>query len=72
MSTFKRGDAVRQVMPAPISGHVTGFDVDQETGVRQIQVTFHNGEETRIRFFAEGDLELTPDEANAEAEQAPQ
>ena len=35
MSAFKKGDAVRQVMPAPFEGVVAGFDVDQETGAVQ-------------------------------------
>ena len=29
---FKKGDKVEQVLPAPITGTVAGFDVDQETG----------------------------------------
>lgn len=52
MAAFKKGDAVRQVVPAPIDGVVAGFEVDQETGAVQYRVEFQDGEETRERFFA--------------------
>ena len=40
MIQFKKGDAVRQIMPAPIAGTVTGFSVDQETGTVLTLVEF--------------------------------
>ena len=44
MSNFKKGDVVRQVMPAPIEGTVTGFSVDQETGKVLTLVEFKDAE----------------------------
>jgi hypothetical protein len=30
--SFKKGDKVVQVMPAPVEGEVAGFSLDQDTG----------------------------------------
>jgi hypothetical protein len=30
--SFKRGDKVVQIVPAPIEGEVAGFSLDQDTG----------------------------------------
>lgn len=57
MAAFKKGDAVRQVVPAPIEGVVAGFQVDQETGAVQYRVEFQDGEETRERFFTAEQIE---------------
>lgn len=51
MANFKKGDVVRQVLPAPIEGIVTGFHADQDTGALQIAVEYHDGESTRLRYF---------------------
>lgn len=51
MSNFKKGDAVRQKMPAPIQGVVSGFHADQETGALQVQVNYEENGETRTRYF---------------------
>lgn len=51
MANFKKGDAVRQVMPAPIEGVVAGFHADQETGELQVCVEFQEAGETRVRYF---------------------
>jgi hypothetical protein len=56
-SAFKKGDVVRQVMPAPIEGTITGFHVDQETGEVQFCVEHVVDGETRQRYFEAGDLE---------------
>lgn len=32
MAVVKKGDTVRQILPAPVQGVVVGFNVDQETG----------------------------------------
>lgn len=69
MAKFKKGDRVRQIMPAPFTGKIDNFTVDQETGNVQIRVTNkdENGDKNR-RFFLEDQLELDPD-APAPAEQ---
>ena len=38
MSQFKKGDAVVQIVPAPIEGTVEGFALDQDTGEVKILV----------------------------------
>ena len=39
-SQFKKGDAVAQVVAAPIKGVVTGFALDQETGDVHVLVEY--------------------------------
>ena len=57
MSLFKKGDTVRQIVPAPISGSVVGFVADQETGKLQVCVAYQENEETRIRYFDADQIE---------------
>jgi hypothetical protein len=57
MATFKKGDAVRQVVAAPIVGTVVGFDIDQQSGDVQLLVEWNDGEEKRQRHFTESQLE---------------
>lgn len=44
MSQFKKGDAVVQVVPAPIEGTVEGFALDQDTGEVKILVQYDDAE----------------------------
>lgn len=55
---MKRGDNVRQILPAPITGYVDGFSVDQETGDKLVHVTDKDGQG---RFFKESELEVVPE-----------
>ena len=57
MPNFKKGDSVRQIVPAPIVGVVSGFQVDQETGKLQICVEYSENEETRHRYFEAAQIE---------------
>ena len=57
MSTFKKGDVVRQKMPAPFEGVVAGFEVDQGTGVVQVRVEQTDGDEVKTRIFAYDQIE---------------
>jgi hypothetical protein len=60
MSVFKKGDAVRQIMPAPIEGVVSGFQVDQETGSLQVRVEYTDETgEARERFFSADQIEAS-------------
>mgnify|MGYP000458704570 CR=1 FL=1 len=56
---FKKGDTVRQVVPAPIEGTVAAFSVDQETGAVQVLVEYPHAEDgsTSSRYFDAGELE---------------
>lgn len=65
MANFKKGDAVRQVMPAPIVGQVAGFHADQETGALQVCVEYHDGESARVRYFDADQIEAVPEVAPA-------
>lgn len=65
MSTFKKGDAVRQKMPAPIRGVVAGFHADQETGALQVCVEFGEGDGAGKRYFDAEQLEAVPTEPAA-------
>jgi len=59
-SKFKKGDQVQQVMPAPVSGTVDGFMVDQETGDLLVHVVDASGETPR--YFKEEELQAVPTE----------
>lgn len=60
-STFKKGDAVTQVLPAPIQGVVTGFALCQETGDVHAQVTYTDADgAVHVRHFAQSELKATP------------
>ena len=54
MTMFKKGDAVRQVVPV-IQGTVESYQVDQETGELQLLVVWNdeNGEPQGKYFKAE-------------------
>jgi hypothetical protein len=62
MANFKKGDQVRQIVPAPIVGNVSGFHADQETGALQVCVEFQEGGETRTRYFDAAQIETVPAE----------
>ena len=58
MSQFKKGDAVRQIMPAAITGSVVGFHADPDTGDMQIQVDFVSAAgEPQTRYFLPEQIE---------------
>lgn len=60
--TFKKGDSVRQVVPAPIVGNVAAFSVDQETGAVQVLVEYPHAEDGSVssRYFDASELEAAP------------
>jgi hypothetical protein len=59
MSTFKKGESVRQIIPA-IDGTVEGFQIDQESGERLILVNYTGADgEPASRYFKESEIELT-------------
>ena len=58
MTQFKKGDLVRQVMPAPIAGSVSGFHADTETGDLQIRVEYATADgEVVSRYFNADQIE---------------
>lgn len=52
-----KGTTVQQILPAPITGTVERYDIDQETGEIQYLVrwTDENGDENE-KFFKEGEI----------------
>ena len=57
MAQFKKGDAVRQVVPV-IEGVVESFQVDQETGELQLLVSWPTPEgDTQSKYFLDSELE---------------
>ena len=57
MAQFKKGDAVRQVVPV-IEGVVESFQVDQETGELQLLVSWQTAEgDTQSKYFLASELE---------------
>ena len=57
MSKFTKGQKVAQIV-APISGEVTGFQVDQETGNLQVLVKWTDADGgEHARYFNETDIE---------------
>ena len=42
--SFKKGDSVIQVLPAPIKGTVDGFALDQDTGEVKVLVSYTDSE----------------------------
>lgn len=55
--SFKKGQKVTQVQPKAIEGTVTGFEVDQETGERNIRVAYKGeSDEDHVRHFKENEL----------------
>lgn len=58
---FKNGDLVSQVLPAPVTGTVVGFSLDQTNGDVHIKVESTDGDGNVLtRDFLESDLELVP------------
>lgn len=58
MADFKKGDTVRQVVPV-IEGTVTGFNIDQETGARLVQVEYSDADgDIAMRYFKDSELEV--------------
>ena len=57
MAKFKNGDAVTQVLPAPVQGNVTNFRFDENSGDISYIVTDATGHEW---CFREDDIEATP------------
>jgi hypothetical protein len=51
---FKKGDAVRQVLPAPVEGVIERFVFNQETGEVGVIVKTEDGQE---RSFTEDQVE---------------
>lgn len=50
---MKRGDQVQQIMPAPFTGAITGFQIDQETGDKLVHVVAEDGS---ARYFKESEV----------------
>jgi len=58
MAKFNKGDAVVQILPAPISGVVGGFDVDQETGDVLVRVDWMDADgHEHQKFFKADEIE---------------
>jgi hypothetical protein len=55
MSKFNKGDAVEQILQAPVKGVVGGFNVDQESGAVLVRVdwTDEDGHEHQKFFQAD-------------------
>jgi hypothetical protein len=63
-----KGSYVRQKMPAPVEGVITGFKVDGETGKTQVLVEWEEGDGTGSRYFNPDDIEeATPPEQSGPA-----
>lgn len=60
---MKRGDQVQQIQPAPFTGTVTHFSIDQETGDKLLHVQAEDGS---ARFFKEEELKLIEQPAPAD------
>lgn len=57
MTAFTKGQTVTQVLPAPISGEVAGFSLDQENGEVLVLVTYTDAQgETQSRYFKQSEL----------------
>lgn len=57
MTAFTKGQAVAQVLPAPIEGEVAGFSLDQETGEVLVLVAYKDSEgEQQSRYFRQSDI----------------
>ena len=72
MSVFKKGDVVRQVMPAPITGAVSSFSVDQETGIVLVCVEFTDANgELAENYFSASQIEAVAESAAPAADETP-
>lgn len=54
---FKKGAAVKQIMPAPIEGVVDSFSVDQINGTVQVKVVWEDSAGQHEHFFNETEIE---------------
>lgn len=54
---FAKGTAVKQVQPAPVTGVVGAFDLDQETGNVSVRVDWSDENGDHSRFFTEDELQ---------------
>ena len=60
MSNFKNGDKVTQVLPNPVTGVVSGFALDQQTGLVQAKVTWTDASgNVNERHFDQSELVAT-------------
>lgn len=60
MAQIKKGDMVRQILPAPITGVVERFEVDQNTGDLQVMVVWPDTDGDGVpqsRFFKLDEVE---------------
>lgn len=54
---FTKGQAVTQVLPAPITGTVAGFSLDQENGEVLVLVSYTDAEgNVQSRYFKQSEL----------------
>lgn len=62
MTNFVQGEAVTQILPAPIAGTVLGFGFDPNTGEVNVLVgyTSDNDGLDQQRYFKQSELEATP------------
>ena len=61
MAQIKKGDVVRQIMPAPVEGVVTEYNICQETGTVQVKVEWPDTDGDGIpqsRFFKVDEVEV--------------
>ena len=63
--SFKLGSKVRQIVPAPIEGHIVNFSPDSDARCFRNEVAWvdENGVEHR-KVFDDDEIELIPDEAD--------
>jgi hypothetical protein len=60
-SPFKKGDVVRQIVPAPIEGTVESVTIDPDSGDRLFKVVWPDANGDGIeesRYFTEEQIEL--------------
>lgn len=53
-----KGTTVKQVLPAPITGTIERYDIDQETGEIQYLVHWSDEAGEHEKFFKEGEIEV--------------
>lgn len=57
--SFKKGDAVTQILPAPISGVVAGFSLDQDTGEVLVLVNSVDADGIEnTRYFKQSEVQV--------------
>lgn len=72
MVNFVQGEAVTQVLPAPIQGTVLGFGFDPNTGNVTILVGYKAADGTdQQRYFQQDELEPTPVTAASSSSSTP-